>query len=92
MEVNPMPQIKSQIKRAKTNEKSRLRNISFKNSMRTAIKDVEVAIAKNDAETAKTAYSLACKKLDKAISKGIMHKHAVARHKSSLAKRINTIA
>jgi len=87
-----MPQIKSQIKRVKTNEKSRLRNIAFKNSMRTAIKDVEQAIAKKDAEQAKTSYALACKKLDKAITKGILHKHAVARHKSSLAKQINSIA
>jgi small subunit ribosomal protein S20 len=92
MEVKPMPQIKSQIKRAKTNEKQRLQNISFKNSMRSAIKAVEVAVANNDAEAANTAYSFACKKLDKAVSKGIEHKNYVARQKSRLAKHVNSIA
>lgn len=87
-----MPIIKSQIKRTKTNEKRRLLNASFKSSMRSAIKDVETAIANNDLEKAKSAYSLACKKLDKAVAKGIKHKNFVARQKSRLAKKINEIA
>jgi small subunit ribosomal protein S20 len=87
-----MPIIKSQIKRTKTNEKRRLLNASFKSSMRSAIKEVEVAIANNDLEKAKEAYKLASKKLDKAVSKGIQHKNSVARQKSRLAKKINNIA
>ncbi len=87
-----MPLIKSQIKRTKTNEKRRLLNISFKSSMRSAIKEVENAVAKNDKDAANKAYSLACKKLDKAVAKGIQHKNYVSRQKSRLATKINTIA
>lgn len=87
-----MPIIKSQIKRTKTNEKRRLVNISFKSSMRSAIKDVETAVINQDLETAKTAYSIACKKLDKAVVKGIEHKNYASRQKSRLAKQINGIA
>lgn len=87
-----MPQIKSQMKRVKTNEKRRLANASFKNSIRTAMKAVEKAVASNDLAQAQAAYALASKKLDKSISKGIHHKNYVARQKSHLAKLINTIA
>lgn len=87
-----VPNIKSQIKRVKTNEKRRLLNMSFKSSMRTAIKRVEQAVQNNDLEGAKEAYRLACKKLDKAVAKGIQHKNFAARQKSRLAKKINTLA
>lgn len=87
-----MPITKSQIKRTKTNEKRRLINASFRSSMRSAIKDVEAAIFEKDLEKAKAAFSLACKKLDKAVAKGIKHKNYAARHKSRLAKKINEIA
>jgi len=84
-----MPNIKSQIKRVKTNEKRRQFNASFKASMRTAIKNVEVAVENNDAATAKEAYNTANKLLDKAVSKGICHKNFAARQKSRLSKKIN---
>lgn len=87
-----MPQIKQQIKRLKQNEKSRLLNLGLKSSMKTAIKNVELAVNENDVEKAKEAYALASKKLDKAVSKGIKHKNYAARQKSRLAKLINTIA
>lgn len=87
-----MPIIKSQIKRTHTNEKRRLKNISFKSSMRSAIKEVEVAVEKNDVEAANAAYRLACKKLDKAVVKGIHHKNNASRQKSRLAKKINSMA
>ncbi|QVK19582.1 30S ribosomal protein S20 [Mycoplasmatota bacterium] len=87
-----MPIIKSQIKRTKTNEKRRLLNISFKSSMRSALKDVETAISNKDLDQAKAAYSIACKKLDKAVAKGIEHKNYASRQKSRLAKQINGIA
>ncbi len=87
-----MPIIKSQIKRAKTNEKRRILNVSFKSSMRSAIKDVETAIANKDLEAAKAAYNIASKKLDKAVTKGIEHKNYASRQKSRLALKINGIA
>lgn len=83
-----MANIKQQIKRARTNEKSRLINTSFKSGMKTAMKAVLTA---TDKETATTALSLAYKKLDKAQAKGIVHKNFVARHKAQLASYVNTL-
>lgn len=84
-----MPNIKSQVKRVKTNEKRRQFNASYKASMRTAIKNVEVAIENQNVEAAKEAYNTANKKLDKAVAKGICHKNFAARQKSRLSKKIN---
>ncbi len=86
-----MPNIKSQIKRVKTNEKRRQFNASYKASMRTAIKNVEVAIETKNVEAAKEAYNTANKKLDKAVAKGICHKNFAARQKSRLSEKINAL-
>ena len=86
-----MPNIKSQVKRVKTNEKRRQFNASYKASMRTAIKNVEVAIENKNVEAAKDAYNTANKKLDKAVAKGICHKNFAARQKSRLSKKINAL-
>ncbi|MDO4924855.1 MAG: 30S ribosomal protein S20 [Turicibacter sp.] len=86
-----MPNIKSQVKRVKTNEKRRQFNASYKASMRTAIKNVEVAIENKNVEAAKEAYNTANKKLDKAVAKGICHKNFAARQKSRLSKKINAL-
>ncbi len=85
-----MPNIKSAIKRVKTAEQRRANNITAKSSMRTAVKNAEAAIANND-ENAKDALLAASRKLDKAASKGIIHKNAAARKKSRLAKRLNSL-
>ena len=73
----------------KTNEKRRQFNASYKASMRTAIKNVEVAIENKNVEAAKEAYNTANKKLDKAVAKGICHKNFAARQKSRLSKKNN---
>lgn len=86
-----MANIKQQIKRNKTNEKSRLQNASFKSSVKTALKKVEAAILNNDKELALEKYSYAQKKLDKGLAKGIFHKNYVARQKSSLSSQINNL-
>jgi len=86
-----MPNIKSQVKRVKTNEKRRQANASFKSSLKTAIKNVEVAIEAKDVNAAQEAYNLANKLLDKSITKGIAHKNFVARNKSRLSKKINAL-
>lgn len=85
-----MPNIKSAIKRVKTNEKRRLRNASQKSALRTAVKSFEAAVA-NNSESAKEALQLASKKLDKAASKGLIHKNAAARKKSRIAKAFNAL-
>lgn len=86
-----MANIKQQIKRNKTNEKARLRNASFKSSVKTAIKKVELAVAAGDKTVALESLPLAHKKLDKAQAKGIFHKNYVARHKAYLAGLINSL-
>lgn len=86
-----MPNIKSAIKRVKTSEESKAHNATVKSSMRTSVKKVEAAIVNNDAAAAKESYTEAMKKLDKAASKGLIHKNAAARKKSRLAKKVNAL-
>lgn len=86
-----MPNIKSQIKRSKTNEKKRVQRASQKSALRTALKGVELAVATNDLTAAQEAYKLAAKKLDKAVTKGLIHKNEAARRKSRLAQKVNGV-
>lgn len=85
-----MPNIKSAIKRVATAEQKRANNATAKSAMRTAVKQAEVAIANNEAN-AKEVLVAASKKLDKAATKGLIHKNAAARKKSRLAKRLNSL-
>ena len=85
-----MPNIKSAIKRVATTEKKRANNVTAKSAMRTAVKQAEAAIANNEAN-AKEVLVAASKKLDKAATKGLIHKNAAARKKSRLAKRLNSL-
>ncbi len=86
-----MPNIKSKAKRAKTNQKRREYTSSYKSSMRTAMKSVEASVEKNDKATAEDNLKLAYKKLDKAISKGIVHKNYAANQKARLTKLVNSL-
>jgi small subunit ribosomal protein S20 len=83
--------IKSQIKRNRQNEKARLRNKSVKSSLKTAIRKFREAAEAGDAELAGAALRDASRKLDKAVSKGVIHKNQAANRKSSIAKRYQTI-
>ncbi|MEF9918771.1 MAG: 30S ribosomal protein S20 [Eubacterium sp.] len=86
-----MANIKSAIKRAKTNEKARLRNKSVKTNLKTTVKKFEVAVAEGNQTEAQEAFRLAAKKLDTAVTKGVMHKNAAARKKSTLARALNSM-
>ncbi len=86
-----MPNIKSKMKRVKTNNKRREFTASYKASMRTAIKSVESAVEASDKALAEENLKLAYKKLDKAISKGIVHKNYAANQKARLAKKVNEL-
>ncbi len=86
-----MANIKQQKKRILTNDKAKLRNAAFKSSLKSALKEVELAIEAKDFEVAVVANSVAAKKLDKAVSKGLVHKKYVARQKSRITKRVNAI-
>ncbi|WP_041821369.1 30S ribosomal protein S20 [Halalkalibacterium halodurans] len=91
-EVKGNANIKSAIKRVKTNEKRRIQNASVKSALRTAIKQFEAKVENNDAEAAKAAFVEATKKLDKAANKGLIHKNAASRQKSRLAKKLNGLS
>jgi small subunit ribosomal protein S20 len=84
--------IKSQIKRNKQNEKRRLRNKSVKSSLKTAIRKFDAALEAGDTETATALLRDASKKLDKAASKGVIHKNQAANRKSSIARRLQGVS
>jgi small subunit ribosomal protein S20 len=79
--------IKSQIKRNKQNEKARQRNKSVKSSLKTSVRRFREAADAGDAEAANEAMRAACANLDKAASKGVIHKNQAANRKSAIAKR-----
>jgi len=80
--------IKSAIKRNKQNEKRRLQNRVFRGEARTLVKKARVAIASDEKEEAKAKVLAAVKALDKAASKGVIHKNNAARRKSRLMKQL----
>ncbi|MEV7647663.1 30S ribosomal protein S20 [Arthrobacter sp. NPDC089319] len=86
-----MANIKSQKKRILTNEKARQRNNSVKSELKTAIRAVTGAVQSADQDAAATALVTASRKLDKAVSKGVLHKNNAANHKSALAKQVNAL-
>ena len=83
-----MPNIKSAKKRVKVGERNRLRNISQRSAMRTAIKEVREAALAGNSEEALAKLPLAFSKVDKAIKRKIIHKNAGARLKARLVKKI----
>ncbi|AMA63628.1 MAG: 30S ribosomal protein S20 [Kurthia gibsonii] len=81
-----MPNIKSAIKRVKTTEKAKARNIAIKSAMRTAVRKADAALIAKE-ENAAELLSAAVKSLDKAASKGLIHKNAASRTKARLMKK-----
>ncbi len=83
-----MANIKSQLKRIKTNEKARLRNKAVKSELRTHVRRVREAVAGGDKAAASEALVTASRKLDKAVSKGVIHRNQAANRKSAMATRV----
>jgi len=83
-----LPNIKSQAKRLRQNEKRRLRNRYFRGRARTFIKKARKAMDEGNLDAAREFTAQAIKALDKAAEKGILHKNNVARRKSRLMKRL----
>ena len=81
-----MANIKSQIKRVKTNNKAQARNRSVSSSIKTAVRKFREAVAKGDAAVTTTELRAASKALDVAVSKGVIHRNTAANKKSSMAK------
>ncbi len=86
-----MANIKSQKKRILTNEKARLCNLAVRSEVKTVIRNVDEAVVSGDKEKATEALRLAGKKIDKAVSKGVLHKNNAANRKSAIAKKVNAL-
>jgi small subunit ribosomal protein S20 len=86
-----MANIKSQIKRIGTNLKATERNRAVKSELRTVVRAVRAAVAAGDKAAAQTALQLAGKKLDKAVSKGVIHQNQAANKKSAIAKQVSAL-
>ena len=87
-----MANIKSQKKRIITNEKARLRNRSCKAELKTAVRRVHEAAATGDKDAALAAAQKACRLMDKAASKGIIHRNQAANRKSGVMALVNKMA
>jgi small subunit ribosomal protein S20 len=83
--------IKSQEKRNRTNERRRLRNKSVKSSLHTAVRGFREAVAAGDKDKATELLVSTSRKLDKAASKGVIHKNQAANRKSALASALNKL-
>lgn len=86
-----MPNMKNAKKAVKTIAKRKVSNNDFKASMKTAMKNVEKAIASKDKEKAKEALQVAIKKIDKACAAGVVTANYVARNKSRLTIKVNSM-
>ena len=82
-----MANIKSQIKRNRTNERRRLRNKAVKSELKTAVRRFREAADSGDATTTTAALRSASRLLDKAASKGVIHKNQAANRKSAIMKK-----
>ena len=83
-----MANIKSQIKRIKTNEAARQRNVAVRSALKTSVRRFRSAADAGDKDAATTALQQASKLLDKAASKGVIHRNQAANRKSALAKKV----
>ncbi len=82
---------KQQKKRNIQNQKRRLANASFKSSLKTAIKKVELTVKNGEKDKAIDALNYAFKKIDKSVSKGIHHKNYANRQKARLSTKVNAL-
>ncbi|MEW6623588.1 MAG: 30S ribosomal protein S20 [Bacillota bacterium] len=83
-----MPNIKSAEKRLEISRRNKLRNMAAKSAVKTVIKKFESAVASGDQDQAQLAHKEVVRSLDKAVSKGFIHKNTAARKKSRLSKKL----
>jgi len=82
---------RSALKALRRSEKRRLRNKAIKSALRTFLKKALSALAEKDPEKAKEAVRIACSRLDKAASKGVIHRNEADRRKSKLMKKLQEL-
>lgn len=83
-----MANIKSQIKRNRTNEAARLRNKGVRSEIRTRTKNAIAAVGTDDEVE---ALRIAIKRIDKSAAAGVIHKNQAANRKSRLTRRVNSM-
>ena len=86
-----MPNIKSSAKRVLVSREEAARNKANRSALKTSLKKFEAAAAAGNKETAETAYKAAVKSVDRAVSKGLLHKNNAAHKKSSMAAKMNSL-
>jgi len=86
-----MPILKSAKKRLKQNIKRNLRNRSYRSALRTQLKKFLNVSKGGDIKATEEELRLTVKKLDKGVTKGLIHKNTASRKKSRLAKKVNQI-
>jgi len=86
-----MANIKSNIKRIGTNRKAEERNKAVRSELKSAVRSVREAAATGDKDAASKALTNATRKLDKAVSKGVLHKNQAANRKSAIAKKVASL-
>lgn len=86
-----MANIKSQKKRIKTNEKRRVRNQAVKSELKTLVRKTRESVDAGDKAAAEENLRVASRKLDVAVSKGVIHRNQARNRKSKLAKRVNAM-
>jgi len=85
-----MANIQSQMKRNRQNERARVRNKSVRTALKTYEKRFRTAVAAGDPAAMEAAYAVAARKLDKAVSTGVVHRNYAANHKSNMARHLTT--
>jgi len=86
-----MANTRSALKRMRQSEKRRVRNAAVRSSVRTAVKGARAALSATALEEARTTLARTIQVLDKAVTKGILHKNAAARRKSRLTRQLNAL-
>ena len=87
-----MAKSKTPAKRARNAEKSRIRNKAYKSSLKTSIKTYEASLLEANVDAAREKFIQVTSLIDKSVSKGILHKNNAAHKKSSLSKKLNSLA
>lgn len=86
-----MPVHRSALKRMRTSQKRHTRNVAAKSELKTSIKKADQLISQKSVDEAKEAVRLACSKLDKAATKGVIHSKTASRKKSRLTRRLSRL-
>ena len=87
-----MPNIKSAKKRVLVSQTKAAQNKAAKSALKTDIKKFEVAVAEGNRNEADVAYKVAVKAVDKAVSKGLLHRNNAANKKSKMTVKLNKLA